>query len=149
MAIQKPRKVWGQMVYLAGSRKGEELMAVICNANPSAAIADYLQRWQIETMFQALKGRGFNMEETHLRDRDKLSKLLSVLALAFCWSYKTGEYVNEEHPVRIKTHGRKAQTLFRAGLDRLQRIFDHIETWVDEFIKILSLFFRPWLSKAS
>ena len=149
MAIQKPRKVWGQMVYLAGSRKGEELMAVICNGNPSAAIADYLQRWQIETMFQALKGRGFNMEETHLRDRDKLSKLLSVLALAFCWSYKTGEYVNEEHPVRIKTHGRKAQTLFRAGLDHLQRIFDHIETWVDEFIKILSLFFRPWLSKAS
>ena len=51
-------------------------MVVICDANPSAAIADYLQRWQIETMFQALKGRGFNMEETHLKDRDKLSKLL-------------------------------------------------------------------------
>ena len=36
------------------------------------------------------------MEETHLKDRDKLSKLLAVLAVAFCWSYKTGEYVNEE-----------------------------------------------------
>ena len=77
-------------------------MVVSCDANPSAAIADYLQRWQIETMFQALKGRGFNMEETHLKDRDKLSKLLAVLALAFCWSYKTGEYVNEEHPITIK-----------------------------------------------
>ena len=142
MAMKKPRKVWGQIVYLAASRKGKELMVVSCDANPSAAIADYLQRWQIETMFQALKGRGFNMEETHLKDRDKLSKLLAVLALAFCWSYKTGEYVNEEHPITIKTHGRKAQSLFRAGLDHLQRIFDHIETWLDEFIKMLSLFFE-------
>ncbi len=124
-------------------------MVVICDANPSAAIADYLQRWQIETMFQALKGRGFNMEETHLKDRDKLSKLLAVLALAFCWSYKTGEYVNEEHPITIKTHGRKAQSLFRAGLDHLQRIFDHIETWLDEFIKMLSLFFESRWCRAS
>ena len=149
MAIQKPRKVWGQMVYLAASRKGKELMVVICNADPSSAIADYLQRWQIETMFQALKGRGFNMEETHLRDRDKLSKLLAVMALAFCWSYKTGEYVNEERPIKIKTHGRKAQTLFRAGLDYLQRILDHLETWLEEFIKILTLFFEPRWGKAS
>ena len=87
------------------------------------------------------------MEETHLRDREKLSKLLSVLALAFCWSYKTGEYVNEEHPIKIKTHGRKAQTLFRAGLDHLQRILDHFETWLDEFVRMLSLFFKPRLSK--
>ena len=149
MAMKKPRKVWGQIVYLAASRKGKELMVVICDANPSAAIADYLQRWQIETMFQALKGRGFNMEETHLKDRDKLSKLLAVLALAFCWSYKTGEYVNEEHPITIKTRGRKAQSLFRVGLDHLQRIFDHIETWLDEFIKTLSLFFESRWCRAS
>ena len=153
MAIQKPRKVWGQVVYLAASRKGEELMVVICNAEPSVAIADYLQRWQIETMFQALKGRGFNMEETHLRNRDKLSKLLAVLALAlalaFCWSYKTGDYINAERPIKIKTHGRKAQTLFRAELDHLQRIFDHPETWFAEFIDMLSLFFKPRLRGAS
>ena len=84
-----------------------------------------------------------------IKDRDKLSKLLAVLALAFCWSYKTGEYVNEEHPITIKTHGRKAQSLFWAGLDHLQRIFDHIETWLDEFIKMLSLFFESRWCRAS
>ena len=149
MTIQKPRIVWGQRVYLAASRKGKELMVVICNENPSAAIADYLQRWQIETMFQALKGRGFNMEETNLQDRDKLSKLLSVLALAFCWSYKTGEYINEEHPIKVKTHGRKAQTLFRLGLDHLQRILDHLETWFEELLQMLTLLFEPRWDKAS
>ena len=49
-------------------------MVVICNVEPWRAISDYLQRWQIETMFQAMKGRGFNLEDTHLKDRDKISK---------------------------------------------------------------------------
>ena len=81
-------------------------MVVICNAKPSVAIADYLQRWQIGTMFQALKGRGFNMDEMHLRNRDKVSKLLAVLA--FCWSYKTEECINE----RSKLMGEKRKPCF-------------------------------------
>ncbi len=84
MAIRQPRKVWGQMVYLAASKKGNDPMVIICNTESWRAIEDYLQRLQIETMFQAMKGRGFNLEETHLKDRDKISKLLCALALAFC-----------------------------------------------------------------
>ena len=70
-------------------------MVVICNAEPWRAISDYLQRWQIETMFLAVKGQGFNLEDTHLKDRDTISKLLCTLALAFCWAYKAGEWINE------------------------------------------------------
>lgn len=149
MAIQKPRMVWGQRVYLAASRKGDELMVVICDSEPWRAISDYLQRWQIETMFQAMKGRGFNLEETHLQNRERISKLLCVLAIAFCWSYKTGDMVNEECPIKIKTHGRKAQSIFRAGLDHLQRVLDHLGTWFDEFIRLLAVFFEPKWGKAS
>ncbi|WP_257282234.1 IS4 family transposase [Endozoicomonas sp. ISHI1] len=79
MAIRQPRKVWRQMVYLAASKKGSDPMVVICNADPWCAIENYLQRWQIETMFQAMKSRGFNLEETHSKDRDKISKLLCAL----------------------------------------------------------------------
>jgi len=149
MVLQKPRKVWGQMVYLAAARAGEELMVVICNAEPSTAIADYLQRWQIETMFQALKGRGFNMEATCLKSREKMSKLLAILALTFCWSYKTGEYINEERPIKVKAHGRKAQTLFRAGLDHLQRILDNVDLWLEELSIVIEIFFEPRWVKAS
>lgn len=149
MALQKPRKVWGQMVCLAAARAGDELMVVICNAQPSTAIEDYLNRWQIETMFQALKSRGFNLESTCLKDREKLSKLLAVLALAFCWSYKTGEYVNEETPIKVKAHGRKAETLFRAGLDFLQRILDNVALWLEELSVVIEIFFESRWCKAS
>ena len=35
------------------------------NAN---AIQDYALRWEIETLFSCLKGRGFNLENTRLTD---------------------------------------------------------------------------------
>ena len=100
-------------------KKGSNPMVVICNAEPWRAISDYLQRWQIETMFQAMKGRGFNLEDTHLKDRDKISKLLCTLALAFCWAYKTGEWINETTPIKVKSHGRKAQSIFRESLIKI------------------------------
>ena len=50
-------------------------MMMICNVEPWPAIEDYLQRWQIETMFQAMKGWGFNLEENHPKDRNEISKL--------------------------------------------------------------------------
>ena len=149
MTMQKPRRVWGQTVYLAAAKKGDELMVIVCDAEPGNAIADYLQRWQIETMFQAMKSRGFNLEQTHLSSRERLSKLLCILALSFCWSYKTGDALNEDKPITVKSHGRKAQSIFRAGLDHLQRIFDHIETWLDEFFWSLRLLFQPRWSEAS
>jgi len=149
MAIQNPRMVWGQMVYLAAAKQGDELMVVICDSAPGQAIVDYLQRWQIETMFQAMKSRGFNLEDTHLKNRERLSKLLCVLALSFCWSYKTGDFLNEESPIKVKSHGRKAQSIFRVGLDHLQRILDHFETWIDEFFWSLELLFQPLWNKAS
>ena len=46
-------------------------------------IAASADRWQIETLFGCLKTRGFNFEDTHLTDPERLSKLLGLLALAF------------------------------------------------------------------
>lgn len=70
-------------------------------------------------MFTAIKGRGFNLEDTHLKGHKKISKLLCTLALVFCWAYKTGEWINKQNPIKLKSHGRKAQSIFRTGLDYL------------------------------
>ena len=78
-----------------------------------------------------------------------MSKLLAILALTFCWSYKTGEYINEERPIKVKAHGRKAQTLFRAGLDHLQRILDNVDLWLEELSIVIEIFFEPRWGKAS
>lgn len=48
--------VFGQSLYLAGSKNSrEELMIIVTNQHPRNAIACYLRRWEIESLFQALK----------------------------------------------------------------------------------------------
>lgn len=65
----------------AGRRR--PLLIASSGAPPQAAFAAYARRWEIETLFGALKSRGFNFEDTHLTHPDRLGKLLALLALAF------------------------------------------------------------------
>lgn len=58
-------------------------MVLACNADSDKALLRYAQRWQIETLFSALKSRGFNLEDTHITTTHRLDKLLSLLAIAF------------------------------------------------------------------
>lgn len=74
-----------------------------------------------------LKSRGFCLESTHLRDRERLSKLLVLLTLALCWAHRTGEWLTEQKPLTIKKHGRKAKSIFRHGFDYLRRILLNLE----------------------
>lgn len=74
--------IYRQKVYLAGSwSERGELMIVATNKNPKNAIAIYLRRWEIECLFSCLKGRGFCFEETHLRDRARIKKMMALLAI--------------------------------------------------------------------
>jgi hypothetical protein len=60
-------------------------------------------------MFRAMKSSGFNLEDTHLTDLNRISKLLAVVAIAFVWAYLAGidKHLNIK-PIRIKKHGRRA-----------------------------------------
>ena len=100
-----------------------ELLALACSSKPHHALARYRQRWTIETMFGNLKTKGFNLEDTHLTNADKLSTLLALLALAVALSVKTGVAAARRRPVPIKKHGRRAWSLFALGLSALRKIF--------------------------
>ena len=112
-----------QACYLAGSRvKGHdgkpELQVIISYNRPQESIKTYKRRWQIETMFRAMKSAGFNMEDTHLTDPDRISKLVLMVMMAFVWCYNIGELVHRQiKPIRVLTHGRKEKSIFRYGLD--------------------------------
>jgi hypothetical protein len=111
-----------QWVYLSGIKtinKDSEIEFVIIatySYDPQT-LTTYKNRWQIETMFKALKTSGFNLEDTHLSDLDRISRLLSLLCIAFIWAYLTGIYRHENiKSIRIKKHGRKAYSFFKYGL---------------------------------
>ncbi|MEO1653101.1 MAG: transposase [Bacteroidota bacterium] len=60
----------GELLYLIGSFQGHQLPGL------------YQKRWGIEVFFQALKGRGFHLEQSSLRSLDKYKKLFGMVCLA-------------------------------------------------------------------
>lgn len=100
-----------------------ELLALATSSRPRHALTRYRARWKIESLFGNLKTRGFNLEETHLADPVKLSTLMALLAIAVALSVKTGVAAQRLQPIPVKTHGRKAISLFAHGLQVLRKIF--------------------------
>ncbi len=118
------RWVWGRKVYVIGSRLPEsgELLILITDARPETALRDYAQPWGIENMFGALKSRGFCL---HFDNSERLSRLLTLLSLAFTWAMKAGFWTHECSPIRLRSHGRREKSLFRTGFDFLRRTFSN------------------------
>jgi hypothetical protein len=101
------------------SKTGEpEFQFLISFNNPSESKECYKKRWQIETMFKALKSSGFNIEKTHLQDLKRIEKLVSLIFIAFVWCYLVGIHVDQNiRPIKIKKHGFRAKSYFKYGLD--------------------------------
>ena len=95
-----------------------DFLIIVTNNDPNKAIEVYAIRWEIESMFGCLKSKGFYFEDTHITDRDRIKKLIVVLAVAYCWAYKTGEWRHHnEKVISLKKHGRPQYSWFRYGLD--------------------------------
>jgi hypothetical protein len=93
-------------------------VAYVASLKPDPwALLRYKERWQIETMFKGLKSSGFNLEDTHLNDLSRLSKMLAMISVAYVWAYKVGIYRDKFiKPIIIKKHGRRAYSIFKYGL---------------------------------
>jgi hypothetical protein len=121
--------VYGTEVYLSGKKildkDGKtDYVIIISYFEPRKCFEKYKMRWEIEHMFKALKSSGFNMESTHVTDKNRLETLLELITIAFVWAYLTGEWLVKKgkHKVRIKKHGRPEKSIFRVGLEYLCRI---------------------------
>jgi hypothetical protein len=141
--IKKPLLLASQYVYLSGmktinDKKQVEFVIVATYYFDALALQVYAQRWAIECFFKAIKSAGFNIEHTHLKDQKRLSKLLAVVAIAFVWVYIVGEYTNSVTAILIKTHQRRACSIFRYGLDQLNKALKHDHQIVVKYINLLT-----------
>jgi hypothetical protein len=100
-----------------------ELLTIASRSRPTRALAIYRKRWKIETLFAALKTRGFNFEATHMAKAEKISTLMALLAMAASVACKVGLWALGKKPLRQKAHGRRARSLFAFGLDALRKLF--------------------------
>ena len=115
--------LWGLRVYVGGKRLGSsnEYLIVISNEKGDL-LREYRLRWKVETLFQALKGRGFDLESCHLSQERRLSGWFGLLALSLCWCLKVGHWLDERAPLPLKKHGRRAVSMFQRGLRELQAL---------------------------
>jgi hypothetical protein len=106
----------------AKSEKEADHLIIITNQPPKDAFNFYKKRWSIEVFFQSIKGRGFNMEKTHLTDLSRLKKLMALVGLAFCLCLTIGVYIDEcVKSIRKTSNGYKINSFFRVGKDKLER----------------------------
>lgn len=112
--------VWGQ-VWVKALAGGDFLFLFGTAGLPDLG-QRYARRWTIEQCFQNLKGRGFNLEATHLRCRHKLRKLLALATLAYAFCLSMGQAADQRTPIARKKHGYKATSLARNGLNILRLI---------------------------
>lgn len=117
-------QIFDQTLYLAGSKNSrEELMIIVTNQHPKNAIACYLRRWEIETLFCALKSRGWRFEETHIINQKRIERLITLLAVGFVWAHKIGEWKATLKPIplkKLRNQKRPQNSFFRFGLDSLR-----------------------------
>lgn len=114
--------ICGSKLAVAATRSEDgQLVIIVSNRKPTWALKTYALRWQIESLFKALKSSGFKLEDTHLNDIDRLSTLVAVVSLAFFWALKVGHWLHQKQAIRLKSHGRRETSIFRLGFDFIRR----------------------------
>ena len=129
LELHAPRRLWEQTVFAAVCRKADgDNVLVISPEQSGKILLEYGERWKIETLFGILKTRGFRLEDTHLTEIERISKLLSLLTIAVSWAMLAGELEVQAQPLKTKKHGKLEKSLFRLDFETLRNCFCQLTT---------------------
>ncbi len=79
-------------------------------------VKQYGWRMRVEATFQDMKSRGWQWESSHVRQRDRLERLLLVLFLAFWWLiHLAASCIHRGRRSRYDRHDRRDKGLLRLG----------------------------------
>ena len=107
--------VWGNLYV---KRLKDDLLFLFGTAKAEILPQLYKKRWRIECFFQNIKKRGFNLEATHLRDLEKLKKLVAMVCIAYAIVANMGlHHHRKAKAIPIKNHGYKANSFSRKGIN--------------------------------
>ena len=139
-------EVYGVRVNVCGrrlkKRNGkQDYLIVVTSLEPDEGFELYKSRWRIETLFGALKSRGFNLENTRVTQSSRLENLVIMLGIALVWALKIGKWVKSAQGCRERKDGTPFYSLCRLGLDFLRRLLlnpnPKLSAW-DEVNRVLS-----------
>lgn len=118
--------LFGPLMAIATWNRREKvpLYVITSTADKEAALLIYAWRFWIEPLFADLKGRGFNLAKTRIRDPKRLSRLLLAACIAFLWSLAVGSHVFHSPQQRlVDRNDRSDRSLFQLGYRYLKRLW--------------------------
>jgi len=115
----RPVKILGYNLYVSGMRTKKDHCIIVSSKNNLNSLEKYQMRWTIENMFGAFKTRGFNFEDTHMADLEKLRKLMVLVSIVYLWSVMIGLWYDETTPIKLTNFGRKRISIFKYGFNYL------------------------------
>jgi hypothetical protein len=121
LLTQKHGHVTNLLLHWQASEKEPWLLASNCPL-PLIALRAYRRRMWIEEMFGDLKGHGFDLESTHLRHFQRLSRLTLAVALLYVWLISTGSHIVKNGQRHLVDRAdRRDLSYFQIGLRTIER----------------------------
>lgn len=141
----KALDICGFKLYLSAMKTKKEYCIVVSSKDNVNSLGKYQMRWTIENMFGAFKSRGFNFEDTHMTNLEKIKMLILLVSIVYTWCVLIGIWCDESIPIKYMKLGRKRKSIFRYGFEYLiyfiqkvlkGKIYNDLE--FNEVTKILS-----------
>jgi len=105
------------------SIEGDPVIAAASMEITDDVLDQYRKRWLIELFFKSIKTKGFNIEDTHMTDPERIKALFALVAFASVCTVRAGIARDICKKITIKNHGRPELSFFTAGLDLLKSLF--------------------------
>ena len=122
---------------LAHWKRGEKESWLLATnlPSPQEALRAYRRRMWIEEMFGDFKGHGFNLEDSHLRHFQRLSRLTLAVVLLYVWLVAFGSRVikNGQRSL-VDRADRKDYSIYRIGYNMAERSLANAQPFSIRFI---------------
>jgi len=102
----------------------EEPWYLVCDRPlaPQAVLRIYRKRMWVEERYGDLKGHGFDLETTHLKNAQRIARLFLAVSLVFVWLISLGSWVVKRGYRHYVDHrSRRDKSYFRIGWDWVER----------------------------
>ena len=125
--VRFTREAFGPVLAVAVWPMGkDETVYLVSNMElPDEACYWYRKRFGIETFFSDQKSRGFHLHKSHLRDPDRMARLMIGTCLAYLWVVFLGVAAKREGwQERLHLRSRCDWSLFRLGVALLDELLN-------------------------
>ncbi len=128
-------------------RRGEKRPWLLATnlTHPPAVLRLYARRMWIEEMFGDLKGHGFNLENSHLRQFLHLSRLTLAVALLYVWLVTEGaQALIQGRSAQLDRVDRRDLSIFRLGLESIEQALTWGMAFCVDFLPVFDLSDAPF-----